>query len=47
MAIPHMTLWVRGAKKESASKTEENRESIRDATAELQVKIIWSRFINK
>ena len=24
-----------------------NRESIRDATAELQVKIIWSCFINK
>ena len=23
-----------------------NRESIRDATAELQVKIIWSCFIN-
>jgi hypothetical protein len=26
---------------------EKNRESIRDATAELQVKIIWSCFINK
>ena len=24
-----------------------NRESIRDATAELQVMIIWSCFINK
>jgi hypothetical protein len=28
-------------------KTSKNRESIRDATAELQVKIIWSCFINK
>jgi hypothetical protein len=26
---------------------EKNRESIRDATVELQVKIIWSCFINK
>ena len=25
----------------------QNRESIRDGTAELQVKIIWSCFINK
>jgi len=29
------------------SDDKKNRESIRDATAELQVKIIWSCFINK
>ena len=32
---------------ETINANKKNRESIRDVTAELQVKIIWSYFINK
>jgi hypothetical protein len=31
----------------AAASYKKNQESIRDATAELQVKIIWSCYINK